>query len=72
VNIVDKKSYIKITSLLFWHDKSGHISKERIDRLLLAKILSPVDVSGCDTCADCTGEKLTKIRKQTAHYSHSL
>ncbi len=68
MNIVGKKSYIKITSLLLWHDRVGHISKEKVDRLLLAKILPPVDASGWDTCADYTCTKLTTtLRIQVCH-----
>ena len=41
----------------------GHISKQRIQRLVLDEILEPLDLSDFEVCVECIKGKRTNIRK---------
>ena len=45
-----------------WHKCLGHISKERVERLVKVEILPPLDSDDLKICVDCVREKLTKIK----------
>ena len=48
---------------IFWHKRLGHISKQRMVRLIKDEIILNLDFSYFDTCVDCINAKLTsKIR----------
>ena len=46
-----------------WHKSLGHISKQRIQRLVLDEILDPLDLSDFEVCIECIKGKRTNIRK---------
>ncbi|KAF7839432.1 Retrovirus-related Pol polyprotein from transposon TNT 1-94 [Senna tora] len=59
-------------SFLLWHKRLGHISKERVDRLIKDQILPSLDYSDMGTCVDCAKGKLTKTEKKSATRSEGL
>jgi len=46
-----------------WHKRLGHISKQRIQRLMLDEILDPLGLSNFEVCIECIKGKRTNIRK---------
>ena len=50
-------------SATLWHKRLGHISKQRIQRLMLDEILDPLDLSDFEVCIECIKGKRTNIRK---------
>ena len=50
-------------SATLWHKCLGHISKQRIQRLMLDEILDPLDLSDFEVCIECIKGKQTNIRK---------
>jgi len=46
-----------------WHKHLGHISKQRIQRLVLDEIRDPLDLSDFEVCVECIKGKWTNIRK---------
>ena len=50
-------------SATLWHKRLGHISKQRIQRLVLDEILDPLDLSDFEVCIECIKGKRTNIRK---------
>ena len=60
-------------SSTLWHKHLGHISRQRIDRLITNEILPNLDFSGIDTCVDCIKGKLTaKVRNAKIDRSTEL
>ena len=54
---LNKKSFTR------WYKRLGHISRQRIERLIKDEILSDIDFSYFDTWVDCIKGKLTvKVR----------
>jgi len=49
-----------------WHKRLGHISKERLERLVKNKILPQLDFTDLGICADCIKGKQTKHNKKGA------
>ncbi|RDY07775.1 hypothetical protein CR513_08064, partial [Mucuna pruriens] len=50
-------------SIILWHKRLGHISKQRIQRLVLDEILESLDLSNFKVCVECIKGKRTNIRK---------
>ena len=46
------KCKIKNSGIL-WHKRLGHISRNRVERLVSDGILDPIDLSGLDVCVEC-------------------
>ena len=40
-------------SATLWHKRLGHISKQRIQRLVLDEILDPLYLSDFEVCIEC-------------------
>ena len=58
-----KRLRLNEKSSILWHRCLGHISRQRIERLIKDEILSNLDLSNFDTCVDCIKGKLTaKVR----------
>ena len=55
-----------------WHKRLGHISKERVERLINSKILPHLDSNDLEICVDCVKEKLTKTKKNGTTRSQNL
>ena len=54
-------------SSMLWHKRMGHISKQRIERLITQGILDSLDMSYFDICVDCIKGKMTNKRKTGAN-----
>ena len=54
------------------HKSLGHISNERVDRLIKYEILPSFHFGDLDTCVDCIRGKLTKTKKKGATHSYDL
>ena len=58
-----KRLRLNEKSFVLWHKHLGHISKQRMKRLIKDEILPDLDFSNLDTYVDCIKSKLTaKIR----------
>lgn len=47
-----------------WHKPLGHISKERVERLIKDDILPSLDFNDLETCVDCIRGKFTKTNEK--------
>ena len=72
VNAISKRPIIKDKSFSLWHKRLGHISKERINRLIMDDILPALDFEDMETCIDCIRGKLTKTKRKGATRSTNL
>ena len=59
-----KRALMKENSYSLWHKRLGHISQERIERLIKSQILPQLVYDNIESCVDCIKGKLTKIIKQ--------
>ena len=59
-------------SAMLWHKHLGHISKQRIERLVLDRILDSLDLTDCKVYVECIKGKQTNIRKLGAKRSSSI
>jgi len=50
-----------------WHKRLGHISKNRIERLVSNGILDSIDFTSFDVCVECIKGKQTKSKKLGAY-----
>ena len=58
---------------MLWHKRLGHISKQRMERLIKDGILHNLDFSDFSTCIDCIKGKLTaKTRKERTRRSQQV
>ncbi|XP_070025684.1 uncharacterized protein [Nicotiana sylvestris] len=71
-NITHKRSAMSKTSYLLWHRRLGHISKERIERLVKENILPVLDPKDFETCVDCVKGKMTKVKRKGSTRSSEL
>ena len=55
-----------------WHKHLGHISKERMERLVKNEILPDLDFTDLNICVDCIKGKQTKHTKKGATRSTQL
>lgn len=75
---VEHNSSVKCTarnecSAFLWHKRLGHISKERMMRLMKSEMLPQLDFADLDICVDCIKGKQTKhISKNPATRSSQL
>ena len=70
VNTVSSTKHLRLNekSSILWHKRMGHISRQRMERLIKDEILSGLDFSYFDTCVDFIKGKLTtKIRNVKAN-----
>ena len=69
-----KRSALNESSADLWHKRLGHISKERILRLIKSEVLPQLDFTDWNnTCVDCIKGKQTKhVSKQAATRSSGL
>ena len=56
-------------SSMLWHKRLGHISKQRIQRLVPEGILDSLNFSNLKSCIECIKGKQTNIRKIGANRS---
>ncbi|RVW37000.1 Retrovirus-related Pol polyprotein from transposon TNT 1-94 [Vitis vinifera] len=71
-NIGSKRGLINENSSILWHRRLGHISRERIERLVKEGILQNLDFTDFHVCVDCIKGKQTKHTKKGATRSNEL
>jgi hypothetical protein len=71
-NVGTKRSLINENSSNLWHKRLGHISRERLERLVKGEILLNLDFSDLGVCVDCIKGKQTKHTKKGATRSTKL
>ena len=67
-----KRKLTNEDSSMLWHRRLGHISKQRIERLVSDGILGPLDLADFTVCVECIKGKQTNIRKLGANRSSSV
>ena len=67
-----KRSRVNENSSFLWHKRLGHISRERMKRLVKDGILSNLDFTDFNVCVDCIKGKQTKHTKKGATRSGKL
>ena len=72
-NVGTKHGLINESSTYLWHKRLGHISKEKIERLVNNEILPNIDFTDLGICVDCIKGKHTRhIVKKAATRSTQL
>ena len=71
-NVGSKRGLINENSSILWHRRLGHISRERIERLVNERILQNLDFTDFHVCVDCIKGKKTKHTKKGATRSNEL
>jgi len=66
-NVTKKRNRIDAISSKLWHYRLGHISRGRIERLVKASILPPLEFSDLEQCIDCIKEKFVKNIKKVSN-----
>ncbi|KAL6342738.1 hypothetical protein AAG906_016572 [Vitis piasezkii] len=60
-----KHARMNLTSSMLWHKRLGHISRQRLEKLVKDGVLSNLDFSDFETCVVCLKGKMTaKTRKE--------
>ncbi|KAL6327870.1 hypothetical protein AAG906_026549 [Vitis piasezkii] len=60
-----KRARMNLSSSMLWHKRLGHISRQRLERLVKDGVLSNLDFSDFETCVVCLKGKMTaKTRKE--------
>jgi GAG-pre-integrase domain len=54
-------------SAALWHKRLGHISQQRITRLVQSEILQPLNMSNFGPCIECAKGKQTSMHKHTTN-----
>ena len=62
-----KRKLTNENSAALWHKRLGHISKRRIERLVLDEILNPLNLTDFDICINCIKGKQTNKRRFEAN-----
>ena len=60
-NSQGKKQKLCENSATLWHKRLGHISKQRIQRLVSDEILKSLDLTNFEVCIECIKGKRTNI-----------
>jgi len=71
-NVGTKRSLVNECSAFLWHKHLGHISKERMERLVNNEIVPSLDFTNLNVCVDCIKGKQTKHTKKGATRSTQL
>nr|CAN69408.1 hypothetical protein VITISV_014748 [Vitis vinifera] len=71
-NVGSKRGLINENSSILWHRRLGHISRERIERLVKKGILQNLDFTDFHVCVDCIKGKQTKHTKKGAIRTNEL
>ena len=71
-NVGTKRSLVNERSAFLWHKRLGHISRERMERLIKNEILPYLDFTDLNICVGCIKGKQTKHTKKGATRSTQL
>ena len=63
-NVGTKHSLVNERSAFLWHKHLGHISRERIERLIKNEILPDLNFTDLNICVDCIKGKQIKHTKK--------
>ena len=63
-NIGIKRNVANENSAFLWHKRLGHVSKERLQRLVKNEILPNLDFTDLGLCVDCIKGKQTQHNKK--------
>jgi len=55
-----------------WHKRLGHISKNRVERLMSNGILESIDFTNFDVCVECIKGKQTKAKRLGAYRASNV
>ena len=58
-----KRNRVNENSSILWHKRLGHISRERMERLIKDEILTSLDFSDFTSCVECMKGKYTNVKK---------
>ena len=72
VHIGTKRCNINEDSSMLWHRRLGHISIDRIKRLVKDGVLSTLDYTYLETCVDCSKRKQTNKSKKNTNRSSNI
>ncbi|KAL0313497.1 UNVERIFIED_CONTAM: hypothetical protein Sradi_5749000 [Sesamum radiatum] len=67
-----KRCVMNEDSSVLWHRRLGHISIERIKKLVNDGVLNTLDFTDFDTCVDCIKGKQTNVSKKGAKEAEAL
>ena len=67
-----KRCVVNEDSSALWHQRLGHISIDKIKRLVNDGVLSTLDFTNFETCVDCIKGKQTNKSKRGATRSFSI
>ena len=67
-----KRCVVNEDSSALWHQRLGHISIDKIKRLVNDGVLSTIDFIDCETCVDCIKGKQTNKSKRGATRSSTI
>ena len=65
-NVGTKQNLMNENSSFLWHKRLGHISRERVSRLVKEGVLPTLDFTDFSVCIDCIKGKQTKHSKKGA------
>ncbi|GJU60324.1 retrovirus-related pol polyprotein from transposon TNT 1-94 [Tanacetum coccineum] len=71
-NVGMKRSIVNESSAFLWHKRLGHISKERLQRLVKNEILPNLNFTDFGLCVECIKGKQTKHSKKGVTRSNDL
>ena len=72
-NVGTKRSLVYERSVLLWHKRLDHISRERIKRLIKNEILPGLDFTDLNICVDCIkGKQIEHTKKGTTRSTQLL
>ena len=71
-NVGTKHSLVNERSAFLWHKRLGHISRERMERLIKNEILPYLDFTDLNICVGCIKGKQAKHTKKGATRSTQL
>ena len=72
MNARNKRKRVHDVSSKLWHCCLGHISRERIEKLVRNDILPPLELSDLEQCRDCIKGKYVKKFKKDAKRSAGI
>jgi len=70
-NVGTKRSLVNERSVFLWHKRLGHISRERMERLIRNAILPYLDFMDLNICVGCIKGKQAKTYKERSYKKHS-
>ena len=67
LNVQTRGTKRKLNDSSLWHKRLGHISKNRVERLIKDGILDSINFSDFEVCVNCFKGKQTKVKRTGAY-----